>query len=323
MKSFITSIVIVIVIVIASFMMQGCSNKGATEVDMSKPKFTPNKKLYPFESNYMTLKSGAKIHYVDEGEGDVLLLLHGNPTWSFLYRKMILDLKDNFRVIAPDYPGFGLSYASEDFGYTAKEQASEMQEFVAKMGLKDITLMVQDWGGPIGFSIASSQVDNVKAFIIGNTWAWPLQRIGHKAFSTVFGGYYGQFISWNHNGIVDFFMSEGVEKKLDKDVLEMYNAPFKNVQMRKQTHIFPSQLWDAEEFLKNVYGGLKTLSDKPVLIVWGVEDFAFQEPEREKFESIFTNHKTILLEGSSHFIQEDSPHTITDAIKKWYPTIKK
>lgn len=102
----------------------------------------------------------------------------------------------------------------------------------------------------------------------------------------------------------------------------MYHAPFKEQESRKATHIFPAQLWDAESFLDNVHKGLPSLSNKPALIVWGLEDFAFQEPERKRFESIFTNHKTVLLEEAGHFIQEDAPEKIVNAIKKWYPTIK-
>jgi haloalkane dehalogenase len=301
---------------------QGCTATKTKVVDRDKPKFIPNKVLYPYESNYLVLKSGAKIHYLDEGEGDVLLLLHGNPTWSFLYRKMVAELSQEFRVIVPDYAGFGLSYAPKDFGFTAQEHAAVMKSFVKELGLKDMTIMVQDWGGPIGFDIALNQPDNVKAFVIGNTWAWPLERTGHKAFSVLMGGYIGQFISWSHNGIVDFFMSQGVEKALSDEVLAMYHAPFKEQESRKATHIFPAQLWDADAFLTNVHKDLPSLSKKPALIVWGLEDFAFQEPERQRFESIFTNHQTVLLENTGHFLQEDAPDKIVNAIKKWYPTIK-
>ena len=235
---------------------------------------------------------------------------------------MIIDLQENFRVIAPDYAGFGLSFAPNDFGYKADEQAKLMNEFVQKMDLKNVTIMVQDWGGPIGFNITIKQPERVKALIIGNTWGWPLERTGHKLFSTLFGGYIGQSMAYSYDGIVSFFMSNGVEHELSDDVLQMYHAPFQDRDNRKQTYIFPAELWDAQDFLSSVYAGLASISDKPVLIVWGVEDFAFQEPERVRFETIFTNHKTLLLENSGHFIQEDAPHRITDAIKKWYPTIK-
>jgi len=311
----------IILVISLMFMFLGCSNKVA-QIASDEPKFEVNKTLYPFKSRYLSLENGAKIHYVDEGEGEVLLLLHGNPTWSFLYRDMINDLKDDFRVIAPDYAGFGLSIPPKEFGFKADEHAKLMNEFVKKMDLNNTTIMVQDWGGPIGFDIAINQPDRVKAFIIGNTWAWELERVGHKAFSTLFGGYVGQFLSWANNGVVSFFMSQGVEHELSDEVLAMYDAPFKDRANRKQTHIFPAELWDADEFLKDVYEGLETIADKPALIVWGTEDFAFQEPERERFEEIFKKHKTILLEEAGHFIQEDAPHEISDAIKAWYPTIK-
>ena len=301
-------------------LLVGCSNKEV-QVNTNEPKFKVNKELYPFKSHYMTLDNGAKIHYVDEGKGEVLLLLHGNPTWSFLYRKIIMDLKDDFRVIVPDYAGFGLSTAPKDFSFKADAQAKLMNEFVEKMDLNNVTIMMQDWGGPIGFNIAINQPKRIKAFIIGNTWAWPLERFGHKAFSTLFGGYVGQFISWTNDGIVGFFMNQGVEHTLSDEVLEMYHAPFKDRANRKQTHIFPAELWDADVFLSSVYKGLPSLANKPALIVWGTEDFAFQEPERERFEMIFKNHTTLLLTESSHFIQEDAPHKISDAIKEWYPTI--
>ena len=299
----------------------GCSNREF-QPNKDEPKFKVNRELYPFKSHYLTLEGGAKIHYVDEGEGDILLLLHGNPTWSFLYRKMITDLKRDFRVIAPDYAGFGLSYAPKGFSFKADAQADLMNEFLTKMDLKDVTIMVQDWGGPIGFNMAIEQPKRVKAFIIGNTWAWSLERFGHKAFSTLFGGYVGQFMAWSYDGVVSFFMSSGVEHELSDEVLAMYHAPFENRDNRKQTHIFPAELWDADEFLSSVYKGLPIIANKPALIVWGTEDFAFQEPERERFEEVFTNHKTLLLPESGHFVQEDAPHKISDAIRAWYPTIK-
>lgn len=289
--------------------------------DTEAPKFDVNKTLFPYKSHFMTLENGAKIHYIDEGNGQVLLLLHGNPTWSFLYRKIIAGLKDDFRLIAPDYPGFGLSTAPDSYGFTAQEHADTINAFVKKLDLKDITVMVQDWGGPIGFDLAIQQPERIKGFIIGNTWAWPLERTGHKVFSTVMGGWSGQFGAWCCNGIVKFFMTQGVANALDDNTMEMYEAPFNDRNERRQTHIFPAQLWDAKAFLANVHEKLLTLADKPALLVWGEKDFAFKKPERERFESIFTNHKTILLKNAGHFIQEDVPDEINQAIKNWYTTL--
>lgn len=280
--------------------------------------FSINKTLYPFESRWMDLSSGARVHYVDEGRGPVLLLLHGNPTWSFLYRNVITGLKDRFRCVAPDYPGFGLSSAPTDFGFTAKEQANVLAEFVQSLNITNYIIMMQDWGGPIGFSLAGRAPEDVHGFIIGNTWAWPLERMGQKTFSRVMGGPIGRAAALGFNGVVRFFMSRGVVNPLKREVLDMYVAPFRRRDARSPTHIFPRQLHHAAPFLKAVSDSLPTLADKPTLILWGKKDFAFQKPERLRFERLFPNSRTILLPKAGHFIQEDAPSEIVMAIREWH-----
>ncbi|MEW8437139.1 MAG: alpha/beta fold hydrolase [Candidatus Thiodiazotropha taylori] len=286
--------------------------------DPTPDTFDVDQKLFPYQPHYLNTKNGARIHYIDEGQGPVLLLLHGNPTWSFLYRNIITELKGEFRLIAPDYPGFGLSTAPEGYGFTAAEQAQTISELVQQLDLLNVTVMVQDWGGPIGFNVALNNPERIKGFVIGNTWAWPLERTGHKVFSTLMGGWPGQFSEWCCNGIVRFFMAKGVVTGLSDEELAIYLAPFAG-QSRSQVHIFPAQLWDAQAFLGKVYQNLPSLSDRPALLVWGTQDFAFQDPERSRFESIFPNHKTVLLENAGHFIQEDAPSEIADAIRNWHP----
>src|SRR3954451_6985259 len=104
--------------------------------------------LFPFESRFVSI-GGHTVHYVDEGSGPTLLLLHGNPTWSFLYRNVILGLRDRFRCIAVDHPGFGLSTAPDAYTFTPAEHAETLEQLVLQLDLTDVTLMVQDWGGPI------------------------------------------------------------------------------------------------------------------------------------------------------------------------------
>src|SRR5208282_578788 len=120
--------------------------------------------LYPFESRYADI-DGARVHYVDEGSGPPLLLLHGNPTWSFLYRDLIKGLRDRFRCIAPDYPGFGLSHAAPGYSYTPAEHARILERLVLELDLQGLTMMVQDWGGPIGFAVATRQPSRFAAFV--------------------------------------------------------------------------------------------------------------------------------------------------------------
>jgi haloalkane dehalogenase len=273
---------------------------------------------FPYESHYLTLSNGARIHYVDEGSGPVLLLLHGNPTWSFLYRRIIAALKDDFRLVAPDYPGFGLSHVPPGYQFTAAEHAAAMADFVERLDLRDATIMMQDWGGPIGFAVAERHPDRIRAFVIGNTWAWPLERAGHKVFSTLMGGWPGRLGAWCCNAVVRFFMSKGVRRKLTDATLGMYLAPFARRASRTPTHVFPAQLWGAGAFLRGVYDGLHALSDRPALIVWGLRDFAFREPERRRFEGLFPNHETVLLQDAGHFIQEDAPTEIAQALRDWH-----
>ncbi len=160
----------------------------AGSIVMKSARFEVDTELFPFESRTVELRSGATIHFNNEGQGPLLLLLHGNLTWSFLYRNIVWGLKDRFRCIAPDYPGFGLSIAPAGYGFTAAEHATVMAEFVEALDLRDFTIMMQDWGGPIGFLIALRHPDRVRGLIIGNTFAWPLERFGQKMFSRILGG---------------------------------------------------------------------------------------------------------------------------------------
>jgi haloalkane dehalogenase len=144
--------------------------------------------LFPFESHFVEV-DGARVHYIDEGQGPVFLGLHGNPTWSFLYRHVVAGLRDRFRCIALDYPGFGLSTAPPGYGYTIAEHSRVVDGFVSQLGLEGITLMVQDWGGPIGLSVAVRHPERFSAFVIGNTFGWPVTgEKNFERFSKLLGG---------------------------------------------------------------------------------------------------------------------------------------
>ncbi|HEV8166950.1 MAG TPA: alpha/beta fold hydrolase [Actinomycetota bacterium] len=138
-----------------------------------------DQELFPFQSHFAEV-DGARVHYIDEGQGPVFLGLHGNPTWSFLYRHIVHGLKDRFRCVALDYPGFGLSTAPAGYGYTVAEHARVVEGFVSQLGLEGVTLMVQDWSGPIGLSVAVRHPERFRAFVIGNTFGWPVR--GEKTF---------------------------------------------------------------------------------------------------------------------------------------------
>jgi haloalkane dehalogenase len=284
--------------------------------DTTRPPWLPQD-LYPFESHYADI-DGARIHYIDEGSGPPLLLLHGNPTWSFLYRELIKGLRDRFRCIAPDHPGFGLSRAAAGYGYTPAEHAKVLEQLVTQLDLNGVTMMVQDWGGPIGFAVATRQPDRFAAFVIGNTWAWPKSDPGTQLFSRLLGGPVGGYLILRRNFFVEKIIPGNVKrKKLSQAVMEAYRGPFPTPESRRPLHVFPREILRSRPFLAGIERGLPALADRPALLVWPTKDIAFREPERKRWEEIFPNHRTVVLEGAGHYIQEDAPEEIVAAIREW------
>jgi haloalkane dehalogenase len=276
-----------------------------------------SEELYPFESHCADI-DGARVHYVDEGSGPPLLLLHGNPTWSFLYRDIINDLRDRFRCIAPDHPGFGLSSAPPGYGYTPAEHARVLEQLVTQLDLHEVTMMVQDWGGPIGFAVATRQADRFAAFVIGNTWAWPKSDLGTQLFSRVLGGPIGGNLILRRNFFVEKILPGNVKRKrLSEAVMEAYRGPFPTPESRRPLHVFPREILASRPFLAEIARGLPALADRPALLVWPTKDIAFRDPERRHWEEIFPDHRTVVLDGAGHYIQEDAAEEIVAAIRSW------
>jgi haloalkane dehalogenase len=284
---------------------------------MSRPQWVPER-LYPFEDRYLAL-DGVQLHYVDEGEGPPLLLLHGNPTWSFLYRDIILGLRDRFRCVAVDYPGFGLSAAPPGYGFTPAEHAGALERLVTELDLRELTMMVQDWGGPIGFAVAVRHPDRFRAFVIGNTFAWPMTaNRGARIFSGVLGSPVGGVLIKRFNLFVEGALGRGVRRrKLAPEVMEAYRGPFPTPESRRPVHVFPREIIAATPFLAEVERGLDALRDRRALIVWPDRDPAFRVTERERWERLFPDHRTVILAGAGHYIQEEAPDEIVAAIREW------
>ena len=207
--------------------------------------------LLPVEHRWLDF-DGARIHYVDEGTGDTLLLLHGNPSWSFLYRKIITRLKDDYRCVAPDYPGYGMSEAPADYRYTPQEHSRFVEQFADTLGLTRLTVMVQDWGGPIGFALAGRRPDLIRAFVVGNTFAWPLGGDPRVAlFSRLMGGFIGRSLTWAFNFVPRFFFWRGLALPVAPEVLRLYLASWRPRSRRRAAVIAPGQLTAASEFARS------------------------------------------------------------------------
>jgi haloalkane dehalogenase len=278
--------------------------------------------MFPFQSRFLSI-DGHVVHYVDEGRGPTLLFLHGNPTWSFVWRHLIASLRDRFRCVALDYPGFGLSIAKDGYDHLPESHAKVVAAFVRALDLGDFTPVVQDWGGPIGLSVAGQVPERVRALVIGNTMAWPVDDDPHFVrFSSLMGGPIGGFAIRHFNAFVNVMIPIGTPKRrLGADAMRAYRLPLSSPARREATRVFPWAIVGSTPFLRECEAGLAALRDKPALICWGTKDIAFREKERQRFERTFARAHTTILEGAGHYLQEDAPDEIVAAIDAWWPSV--
>jgi pimeloyl-ACP methyl ester carboxylesterase len=271
--------------------------------------------MFDADHKFVDLPSGARIHFINEGTGETLLFLHGNPAWSFQWRDLITRLRSRFRCVALDYPGFGLSSLPEGYGYTPREQSRAVEEFVDRLGLQDVTLVMQDWGGPFGLGLAGRRPELVRRVVLGNTWAWPTGTLEPRGlFSKIAGGLIGEFLQMNFNGFVSFALKQGVVRGLPEEVTEMYVRPFRPLDRRSVAAFYPGQITAASECMAEVEAGLTRVSDRRALIFWGMRDPGFPGPDLERFEKAFPNHRTIELGDADHFFFEDAAELMVNEI---------
>jgi haloalkane dehalogenase len=277
--------------------------------------FTPDPALYPFESRWFDSSRG-RVHYVDEGDGPPLVLYHGNPTWSFLYRDVITALRGRFRCIAADYLGFGLSDRPPGFGYTITEHAQVMGELADHLGLDGYLAMGQDWGGPIGMAVATARADRVRGVILGNTWFWPTADLSPKIFSKVMGSPPVQWAILHRNFFVERLIPAGTATSLSPAVMEHYRQVQPSPEARAGVARMPKEILAARPLLERLASDVPAkLGAKPVLLVWGMKDFAFPPgPNLPRMRAAFSDHVIVELPAAKHYIQEDAAERIAEAI---------
>ena len=288
-----------------------------------RPNFTPSPDLFPFESRWFESSVGP-IHYIDEtppddGSGHIvptILFFHGNPTWSFLYRHIVRSLRDEIRCIAFDYPGFGLSVRPRDYRYTPGEHARVALELVDHLGLEDFSVMGQDWGGPIGMWVASERPGRIHALIFGNTWAWPADDRRACTFSIIMSLPPLQWALRRWNFFVRRMMPIVMRRKLSAQEKYHYEA----VQPRGQREgiaAFPREIRAAQPWLDQLaIRVIERMTGTPLLLVWGMKDIGFKPSKYiPTWQETFTNHRLVELPKAKHYIQEDAPDEIADAIR--------
>jgi len=273
---------------------------------------------YPFESNYLNTEQG-NIHYIDEGKGDVILFVHGTPTWSFLYRNYIKELSKTHRCIAIDHLGFGLSDKPKNFSGTPELHSKNLTTLIEKLNLKNITLVVHDFGGPIGLSYAIAQPENVDKIILFNTWLWgtkedkDAQKINKILHSKI-----GNFLYLNTNFSPKILLKRAFYNKqaLSKKIHKHYLKPFPNKNSRYGLLNIGKSLIGSSDWYDKHWQSIDLIKDKPVLILWGEKDDFIKKINREKWESKLTNETTFVFEAG-HFVQEEQFEVSVQRIKNW------
>ena len=275
-----------------------------------------DRKEYPFESRYFKTPTG-RMHYIDEGGGSPIVMVHGNPTWSFLYRNLIKQLRTEYRCIAMDHIGFGLSDKPRVWSYLPEDHAKNLEAFIEHLELENNTLIMQDWGGPIGMSYAVNNPSNVSRFILMNTWAWPVNRDLHYiGFSSFMGGFIGRFLIRRYNFFARSVMKQvfGDKSKLPPEIHDHYLKPLDSPETRTGSHVFPKQIIGSTSWLNTIWSRISVLCDIPALFVWGMKDIAFREKELRRWEQTFSNSRSVRLRTVGHYVQEEAPDELSDAV---------
>jgi haloalkane dehalogenase len=281
--------------------------------------------LYPFAGRVLDRK-GLRYHYLDEGAGEPVVMVHGNPTWSFYYRNLVLNLRDRYRTIVPDHIGCGLSDKPGDdrYDYTLASRVDDLEALLDHLQVRDnITLVLHDWGGMIGMAYASRHPDRVKRLVILNTAAfllppgkslpWSLRLCGKSILAPLL-----------VRGLNAFSRAAvrlcAVRRPLPPDVRAAYLAPYGSwhdrIAVLRFVQDIPLHPGDrAYDLVHSVQDALPRLQDVPLLICWGERDFVFDAAFLAEWRRRFPQAEVHTFADAGHFVLEDAGAEITPLVQ--------
>ena len=289
---------------------------------------TPFRHLYPYESHFITV-GGHRLHYLDEGTGPPVVMLHGNPTWSFYYRSLVNGLSGRYRTLVPDHIGCGLSEKPDpnQYDYRLKSRVADLTAFLDRIEPeRPVTLIVHDWGGMIGMAWAVAHPEQVERIVVLNTAAFPppagkpipLRLSIIRNIAPL-----GKILVLGLNAFARGAVVMAPERKLPADVRAGFLAPYDSWDNRIATLRFVQDIPLADgdpgfDILRSTADRLSVLRDKPVLICWGMHDFVFDADYLAEWQRRFPAAEVHRFPDAGHYLLEDEPDRIRETIKNFF-----
>jgi pimeloyl-ACP methyl ester carboxylesterase len=278
---------------------------------------------FAFPPHYLDL-GYFRMHYVDVGAGDPVVMLHGDPTWGYLYRAFIPRLSERGRCIVPDHMGMGKSgVPSAPYPYRLPHHIVNLESLLLALDLRDLTLILHDWGGPVGLGFALRHAARIKRLILMNTWAFahwpggPLPRLLEIIRSPR-----GEAFVLAKNGYVRPALvgTTAHPEHLTTTVLDAYLAPFPTPESRRALLCWSRDIPLVEGDpsygeMQRIEDGLPRFEAIPVLLVWGMQDPVLPPTVLHRWQGIYPHAVTCEVEDASHFLQEDSPERVLEAVE--------
>jgi cis-3-alkyl-4-acyloxetan-2-one decarboxylase len=275
----------------------------------------PFRDLYPFESRFIELDSN-RLHYLDEGQGETLLMLHGNPTWSFYYRNLIKGLRSQFRCVVPDHMGCGLSDKPQDYNYTLSQHIDNLEKLVDHLNLDNITLVVHDWGGSIGMGYAVRHPEKIKRLVFFNTAAFLADLIPftiNLCRNTLIGPL--AILRFNLFAKCGVAWASKVSGRMTGQVRQGYLAPYNSPENRIANLRFVQDIPmtpDVPSYpvVEHIESQLGCFRDRPTMIIWGMQDFCFNEYFLGRWKKYFPVAEVHEVAEAGHYVVEDADEKI-------------
>lgn len=284
---------------------------------------------FPFESKFVEIH-GSKIHYIEEGSGDPVLFLHGNPTSSYLWRNIIPHLNDQARCIAMDLIGMGKS-DKPDLEYRFIDHVKYVEGFIDQLGLKNLTLVIHDWGSALGFHYATRHQDNIKAIafmeaVLSPVPSWDTMPEPIRKMFQMYRSEKGRELIIDRNFFIERTLPGGIVRKLTEEEMNYYRAPYLEPKHREPLWRWPNEVpiegepADVVAFVLDYNKKLQAW-DVPKLLFYATPGAILPPPLVEWIKKKLTNLTAVDIGKGTHFVQEDQPHLIGKEISKWYANL--